>query len=220
MARRGPESEAVPVIGLTGGIGSGKSTVARRLGALGARIIDADRVGHEVLEPGAEAYDPVLHTFGREILDSSGRIDRKKLGAMVFADPDKLRALNAISHPAMAERMARRIAELRKERPPAIALDAAILFQAGWDRLCDRVWTVSASDDAAIRRLAGRDGLPPDQVRARLAAQWTNAQREAKAQRILRNEGSLEELMAEVDRAWREEVGGLTPRPPLKKERE
>jgi dephospho-CoA kinase len=201
-------SNSVPVIGLTGGIGSGKSTVARRLAELGARVIDADRVGHEVIEPGAEAYDEIVRAFGREILGPDGRIERKKLGALVFADQQKLGALNAISHPRMAERMARQIEQFRQARPipPAIVLDAAILFQAGWERLCDRVWTVSASDGAAVERITARDALEPSQVRARLAAQWSNAEREARAQRTIRNEGTVEDLLAEVDRLWREEV--------------
>jgi dephospho-CoA kinase len=200
--------KGVPVIGLTGGIGSGKSTVARRLAELGATVIDADRVGHDVLEPGAEAYDEIVRAFGPEILDVDGRIVRKKLGALVFADPEKLRALNAISHPRMAFRMARQIERLRAVDPPpkAIVLDAAILFQAGWERLCDRVWTVSAADGTAVARIAARDGLPPEQVRARLAAQWSNAEREARADVTLRNEGGLNELIAEVERLWKEEV--------------
>jgi len=201
-------SNSVLVIGLTGGIGSGKSTVARRLAELGARVIDADRVGHEVIEPGGEAYGEIVRAFGREILDAEGRIVRKKLGALVFAEPEKLRALNAISHPRMAERMARQIEQFRQARPipPAIVLDAAILFQAGWERLCDRVWTVSASGETAMARIAARDGLSPEQARERLAAQWSNAKREARAHRTIRNEGTLEELFAEVDRLWREEV--------------
>jgi dephospho-CoA kinase len=203
------KAKGVPVIGLTGGIGSGKSTVARRLAELGAAVIDADRVGHEVIEPGAEAHGEIVRAFGREILDGEGRIARKKLGALVFADADKLRALNAISHPRMAERMARQIEQLRATVPPPalIVLDAAILFQAGWDRLCDRVWTVSAGDETAIARMAARDGLAPEQARARLAAQWSNAEREARAHVTIRNERSLDELIAEVDRLWREEVG-------------
>jgi dephospho-CoA kinase len=198
----------VPVIGLTGGIASGKTMVSQRLAELGAHVIDADRVGHRVLEPDGEAYEQVIREFGEAILDGERRIVRQKLGALVFADPKQLRALNAISHPRMAARMAREIAEVRArpEPPPAIVLDAAILFQAGWERLCDAVWTVSASNEAAVARLAGRNGLPEDQARARLAAQWSNAQREARADRVLRNDSTIAALLAQVEGLWTETV--------------
>ena len=195
-----------PVIGLTVGIASGKTTVSQRLAGLGAHVIDADSVGHRVLEPGGEAYADVLRAFGEGILDEERRIARRKLGALVFGDPEKLAALNAISHPRMAARMAREIAEIqaRPEPPRAIVLDAAILFQAGWERLCDCVWTVSAPDELAVARLAERNGMAEPEARARLAAQWSNAQREARADRVLRNTGTREDLIAQVERLWRE----------------
>jgi dephospho-CoA kinase len=208
MKAKAPAAAAgrVPVIGLTGGIASGKSTVSARLAQLGAHVIDADAVGHRVLEPGAEAYEAVLREFGEEILDHERRIVRARLGALVFADAERLGRLNAISHPLMATRMAGEIAEVRARQapPPAIVLDAAILFQAGWDSLCDIVWTVSAPDDSAVARLAARNGMPAQQARARLAAQWSNAQREARAARTLRNDGSIAQLLEQVDRLWDE----------------
>jgi len=204
-----PPQTHPPVIGLTGGIGSGKSTVAQRLSGLGARVIDADRAGHLVLEPDGSAYGEVVRTFGPEILDSEGRIVRKRLGGLVFADPAQLAKLNAISHPLMAAQMEGEIASLRKGNPPpaAIVLDAAILYQAGWDKLCDTVWTVSVEDETAIVRLAARNGLNREEARARLAAQWSNSQREVRAQAVIRNDGSLEELHRRVDSLWRERIG-------------
>jgi dephospho-CoA kinase len=201
-----------PVVGLTGGIASGKSTVSAQLASLGAYIIDADRVGHQVLAPGGEAYDAVVSAFGREIVAADGTIDRRKLGAKVFADPGELKRLNGISHPRMAQRVAAEIAQVRAraaaERPPLIVLDAAILFEAGWDRLCDRVWTVEAAPDLALARLVSRNGLTREQAQARLNAQWTNAERAKRSQRVIANGGTVDELNAAVARLWQETVAG------------
>lgn len=199
----------VPVIGLTGGIAAGKSTVSARLRRLGAHVIDADAVGHRVLEPEGEAYGAVVEAFGRDILDDAGRVDRRRLGARVFAHEAQRRRLNAISHPLMARRMAAEIREVRARvsPPPAIVLDAAILFEAGWDALCDQVWTVSAPSALAERRLVADKGLAPDEARRRIAAQLSNAEREARAHRVIPNDGTLAELEAAVDAAWAEETG-------------
>ena len=200
------------VIGLTGGIASGKTTVSARLQELGAYILDADRVGHQVIAPSGPAYPRVIEAFGRDIVAADGTIDRKKLGAKVFADPANLKRLNAISHPLMAARMAEEIASVRNQadgkRPPLIVLDAAILLEAGWDRLCDAVWTVEVSPDIALARLIARNGLSEQQARARLDAQMTNGQRAERAQRIIRNSGTIQDLNAAVTRLWLETVGG------------
>jgi dephospho-CoA kinase len=196
------------VIGLTGGIASGKSTVSARLAALGAAIVDADWIGHQVIAPDGAAYRPVVETFGDGILGPDRSIDRRKLGAQVFADPALLKRLNAISHPLMARRMEQEIARLRAlpagRRPPLIVLDAAILLEAGWDRLCDAVWTVEAPPEIALRRLKARNGLSEPQARGRLEAQLSNAERAARAQRVIRNSGTLEALEQAVAALWRE----------------
>ena len=205
------ERSAPPVIGLTGGIASGKSAVSARLAALGATVIDADRIGHQVIAPDGEAYAQVVEAFGAEILAPDRSIDRGKLGAKVFAAPDQLRRLNGISHPLMARRMEREIAEVRarlaQRRPPLIVLDAAILLEAGWDRLCDAVWTVETPPEVALRRLMARNGLSEERARSRLRAQMSNAERAARAQRVIPNSGTLEELDAAVASLWREVTG-------------
>ena len=190
-----------PVIGLTGGIAAGKSTVSARLGALGAHIIDADRVGHRVLERGGEAYSPVVAAFGTEVLDDSGEIVRPHLGRLVFGNPARLAELNRLTHPPMAARMRREIAEVRRSpTPPAfIVLDAAVLFEAGWDELCDEVWTVSTQPERALERLVARNRLSPEAARARIEAQLGNAEREARADRVICNDGTLDALAAAVD---------------------
>lgn len=199
-----------PVVGLTGGMGAGKSTVAALLAERGAYVIDADRVGHAVLAPEGEAYAEVVAAFGRDILAADGTVDRKALGARVFGDAEALQRLNAISHPRMAERMAREIEAVRArpaaERPPLIVLDAAILLEAGWDRLCDAVWTVEVSEETAVARLAGR-GIGAGEARRRLARQLGNAERAARAGRVIRNEGSPADLAAHIERLWAEVAG-------------
>ena len=190
------------VIGLTGGIAAGKSTVSERLGALGAHVIDADRVGHRVLmREGGEAYEGVVAAFGGEILDEAGEIARPRLGRLVFADPARLAELNRLTHPPMRERMRREIADVRERAspPPFIVLDAAVLFEAGWDALCDEVWTVSTAPERALDRLVARNRLSPKAARARIDAQLGNAEREARADRVIRNDGTLDALDAAVD---------------------
>ena len=191
----------VPVVGLTGGIAAGKSTVSERLGALGAHVIDADRVGHRILKRGGEAYAPVVAAFGAEILDDAAEIVRSRLGRLVFGDPERLAELNRLTHPPMAERMRREIEEVRARPslPPFIVLDAAVLFEAGWDALCDEVWTVSAHPERALERLVARNRLTPEAARARIDAQLGNAEREARADRVIRNDGTLDALAAAVD---------------------
>ena len=195
-----PES-APPVIGLTGGIAAGKSTVSQRLAASGAHVIDADRVGHAVLLRGGEAYDAVVAAFGTEILDESKEIVRSRVGRSVFADPERLAALNRLTHPPMADRMRREIEAVRgwPSPPPFIVLDAAVLFEAGWEALCDEVWTVSTHPDRALERLVARNRLAPDAARARIEAQLGNAEREACADRVICNDGTLDSLAAAVD---------------------
>ena len=192
-----------PVIGLTGGIAAGKSTVSERLGALGAHVIDADRVGHRVLmREGGEAYEGVVAAFGAEkILDEAGEIARPRLGRLVFADPARLAELNRLTHPPMHERMRREIEEVRGQpsSPPFIVLDAAVLFEAGWDALCDEVWTVSTAPERALDRLVARNRLSPEAARARIEAQLGNAEREARADRVIRNDGTLDALDAAVE---------------------
>src|SRR3972149_2485197 len=128
------------VIGLTGGIGSGKSTVARMLQQKGAKLLSADAVGHEVYEPGRAASPGIVGAFGRQIVGPDGKIDRKLLGPIVFSDPEQLRRLNAITHPRMKELMREKLEAERARGAPIAVLDAALLFAAGWDDLTDEVW--------------------------------------------------------------------------------
>ena len=204
----GAKKDRIRVIGLTGGIAAGKTTVSQMLREKGAWLIDADSVGHQVIAPDGEAFAEVVRAFGEGILDEKGAIDRKKLGAVVFADPDNLKKLNAISHPLMARRMATEIEAVQdrrhEEKTPLILLDAAILFEARWDILCDEAWVVVAEPEVTIPRLMERNKFSREEAQARLNAQIGNQERILRAKRVIHNDGNLETLRARVDEIWRE----------------
>jgi dephospho-CoA kinase len=196
-------AERIPVIGLTGGIGAGKSTVTHMLEELGAAVIDADKVGHQIYLPDLPAWREIVGTFGQEVLHADRTINRQSLGKIVFADPEALRTLNRIVHPKMFERMAELIAELRvRGDMEAIVIEAAILIEANWQPLADQIWLVVASEPVVIERLAKQRNLSPEQVRTRIAAQLSNEERLKHAHVVIRNDGSLDEVRAAVQQAW------------------
>jgi dephospho-CoA kinase len=190
------------VIGLTGGIGSGKSTVSQLLAEMGAVLLDADKVGHEAYQPGTEAWKEVVAAFGREIVASDESIDRKKLGAIVFGDPAALERLNGIMHPRMYDMMADRIEGYRQQGVKVVVLEAAILLEAGWTPLVDEIWVTVASEPTVVRRVRERTGLPEEQIRSRIRSQLSNEERKKQASVVISNDGSLEELRARVVELW------------------
>jgi dephospho-CoA kinase len=193
----------IPVIGLTGGIGAGKSTVTHMIEELGAAVIDADKVGHQIYLPDLPAWREIVGTFGQEVLHADRTINRQSLGKIVFADPEALRTLNRIVHPKMFERMAELIAELRvRGDMEAIVIEAAILIEANWQPLADQIWLVVASEPVVIERLAKQRNLSPEQVRTRIAAQLSNEERLKHAHVVIRNDGSLDEVRTAVHQAW------------------
>ena len=192
-------------IGLTGGIGSGKSAAAKILAELGAPAIDADKVGHEIYQPGAPAYRELIDAFGGGILAADRTIDRRKLGPIVFADPAALKRLNAIVHPKMFARMGEMVAAMRRSgeaRP--IVIEAAILIEANWQPLFDEIWLVSASRQQVVARVERDRGLKPEQTEARIRTQLSDDERRKYATTVIRNDGTLEELRAAVTRLWRD----------------
>jgi len=193
----------VYVIGLTGGIASGKSTAAHCLASLGARVLDADRLGHRTYEPGGPAYDAVVQAFGAEVVAPDGAIDRAVLGQRVFASPEERQRLCAIVWPEIRKLVQAELETLVRRSPEAIVvLEAAVLLEAGWEDLVDEVWVVRVSPEIAVVRLVARNGLDPSEARARLAAQLSDADRMAHADRVFSNEAPPAELERALRREW------------------
>jgi dephospho-CoA kinase len=190
------------VIGLTGGIASGKSLVAKRLVELGAELIDADRVGWETYKQGTETYRTVIDAFGEDIVGADGEIDRSKLGPKVFGDADQRRRLEAIVWPAIRRLTSEKLEELRARGVDVAVVEAAVLVEASWQDLCDEVWLVVAESDTAIDRMIARNGLSREAAESRLAAQLSNNDRRAHADVVIENDGSLDELMRRVEEEW------------------
>ena len=194
--------ERMRVIGLTGGIASGKSLVSQQLAELGATVIDADRMGHEAYRKDTETFRQVVDAFGQEIVGADGEVDRKALGAKVFADPSQRRRLEEIVWPAMRRMMEERLAEMRSQGTEVAVLEAALLIEADWLPLADEVWLVTATPETARRRLMERNGLNAEQAESRLRAQLTNEKRRPYADVAIENDGTTEELRRAVDEAW------------------
>lgn len=190
------------VVGLTGGIGSGKSTVSRLLSAQGAVVADADQIARELVEPGTPGLAAIVARFGREMLDSAGRLLRQELGRAVFADPTALSALNAILHPAIVAEIEARGTAAKLAGDPVFVIDAALLVEFGLHRRCDVVWVVTSDLERRVARVATRDGLDASRVRARIAAQATDEQRLKVADSVIDNRGDLAELERRVLDLW------------------
>ena len=192
------------IIGLTGGIASGKSTAARYLGELGAHVIDADRLGHRAYEPGTAGHEAVIAAFGEDVRDGEGQIDRKALGAKVFGDAAQLKRLTDIVWPEIRRLAEAEIAAVQARQPDAVVvLEAAVLLEAGWQDAVDEVWAVTVERDVAVARASQRDSAPAAAVQARIDAQLSNADRTAKAHVVLDNSATLEALRAKLDAEWR-----------------
>jgi dephospho-CoA kinase len=170
---------------------------------LGAAVIDADQIGHQIYLPGLPAWQEIVATFGQDVLQADRTINRQALGKVVFADSEALRRLNHIVHPKMFERMAELIAERRaRGGMKAIVIEAAILIEANWQPLADQIWLVVASEPVVIERLAKQRNFSPEQVRTRIAAQLSNEERLKHAHVVIRNDGSLDAVRAAVQQAW------------------
>ncbi len=195
------------VLGLTGGIASGKSLVAADFVRRGARLLDADRIARDVVALGTPGLAAVLQRFGQEMRLPDGNLDRARLGALIFADAAARADLNALLHPRIRDRIA---ADLQAARAQGVALcvvDAALLFELGLDAACDAVIAVDCDEAQQIARLMARNGLTREAAQQRIASQWTAQARNARAGWTLDNRGSLAELDREMGRVWREITG-------------
>jgi dephospho-CoA kinase len=195
-------------IGLTGGIGTGKSEVSRILKELGATVIDADLVGHEAYTPHTPIWQQVVDAFGEDILQPSGEVDRRKLGPIVFGDPEALAKLNAIMHPGMAKMIQERMERLRGEGTEVVVVEAAVLVEAGWQYLFDEIWITNAPEDQVVERVCRRSNLTEEQVMGRIRSQLPFEERSQHAQVTVMNSGGLDDLQWEVESLWNSRVKG------------
>jgi dephospho-CoA kinase len=192
-------------VGLTGGIASGKSTVALMLAAKGALLIDLDELAHAVQAPEGEVWREIVRHFGLEILSPDGRIDRGRLGKCVFADRKKLDLLNGIVHPAVFGQWQERLDEIRKRRPEAIVLsEIPLLIEAGLKPTVDLILLVYLPPEGQIARLMARDGYSREEAESRLAAQMPIGEKLAYADIVIRNDGSLEQTRRAAAEVWEE----------------
>ena len=207
------------VIGLTGGIACGKSTVLAMLAALGARIIDADRVTHRLQQPGTPVFQQIVATFGRGVLSPTGALDRRRLGTIVFSDQAKLEQLEHLIHPAVRATIQSFIEEIGRNggygtrlgdlRRPVVVIDAIKLIEGGWVKECAQVWVVTCSEPLQLERLRTTRGMSEEEAQQRLAAQEPQASRLPYATVVLTNDGTQAETRAQVDAAWQKVLAAV-----------
>ena len=193
------------VIGLTGGIASGKTTVSETLKEFGAVIVNADLIGHEAYLPGRDAWKDIIAAWGEDLLDPETKeIDRRKLGGIVFADPEALQTLNRITWPRIYDMVAEKLDGYRNDDVNVVVLEAAILIEADWLDLVDEVWVTAAPEEEASRRLQNRNGLTEEQALQRIRSQITNEERAKHATVIIDTKHTIPEVQECVRQLWRE----------------
>ena len=193
----------VRILCLTGGLASGKSTATQFLKKQGALVIDADKLGHRAYDTGTQAYLKVIEAFGDDVVDDEHRIDRKVLGGKVFGQPAALKQLTDIVWPEIRRLAELEIAGFDAAYPDGlVVLEAAVLFEAGWDDIGDEVWAVVADRETAIDRAMARDGFAREAVEQRLAAQLSNEERRSRADVVIDNSGTLAHLQAQLTEQW------------------
>jgi len=192
------------VIGLTGGILSGKSTVSDMLEQLGAVTIDADKVGHDCYESHTEGWDKVIAAFGRDILGSSDEIDRAKLSQIVFEDDDALQKLNEIMHPIIRKSVEEKIRHFAEQGVDVVVVEAPVFLEAGWDDLVDQLWVTAVPEDVAAKRFSKRSGLTKQEAKRRIRSQMSNEERIKHANRAIDTSRGIEQTKSDVQKLWNE----------------
>lgn len=191
------------IIGLTGGIASGKSAITKRLEKLGAKSINCDLLGHLAYEPGKKAYHQIIEAFGQGVVAEDGTINRKALGPIVFADKSKLTQLNSIVWPEIGNLVQEKIESLAATGVRVVVVEAAVLLDAGWDAVVDEVWVTMVPEDEAIMRILSRDNISEERAINRIRAQMTNEERVSKAHVVLSSLWEPEYTQIQVERAWK-----------------
>ncbi|MDO4540370.1 MAG: dephospho-CoA kinase [Syntrophomonadaceae bacterium] len=192
------------IIGLTGGIASGKSTASQILRELGAAVIDTDKLAHRIMEPEQPAWHDIVEHFGPEVLNQDKTIDRAAMSAIVFRQPDRLELLNRITHPRVFEMLRQELAHQEAQRPDGpVFIEAAILFESGLDEMCDEVWVVWVDSDTQIKRLMERNGFDREEAARRIAAQMPLDEKARRAEVLIDNRGDLEQLRHRTEQAYR-----------------
>ncbi len=195
-------SEKIFIIGLTGGILSGKSTVAQMLVEKGAGHIDADKIGHEAYEPHTKTWQKAIDAFGTGILKDNEEIDRQKLGDIVFNDPQSLARLNRIVHPQIGRLVVEELEKLRSKGVDVVVIEAVLLIEARWTNIVDEVWVTVAPEETVLKRLQNRSGLSEEQARARIRAQLSSEERAKYGDVVINTDCDLSEVRATVDELW------------------
>lgn len=193
-------------IGLTGGIASGKSTVARMLAELGAVVVDTDKLAREVVVPGSAAVAAIRARFGPAVVDADGALQRDVLGRIVFSDQPARAWLEALLHPLIRRRAEELAVQAERAGQPAVVFDVPLLFETGWDQSVDRVWTVYVSPATQRKRLADRDRLTAAEIEDRIAAQLPIGDKAGRSDVVINNEGDLNDTLHQVEVAWSEAV--------------
>lgn len=189
------------IIGVTGGIGSGKSTVSKILERLGAKIIDADGIALEITAPGSKVLDEIIQYFGGEILSPQGQLDRKKLAQVVFNQPEKLKALNRMTHPPIMKKIKHWVSEEKiKGEASLLVIEASIPLQNGYQDMVDQIWVVTADMEVRVQRVKQRSGLSRDEILKRVYSQMSESEYKAIGDVVISNSGTLENLQQEIEK--------------------
>ena len=193
-------------IGLTGGIGTGKSLVSNILNDLGATVVNADLLGHEAYLPGTAGFDMVVDAFGDQIVGEDGTVDRKRLGPIVFSSPQNMSKLNAIMHPLIRDMIQGQLEEYSSNGTDVVVVEAAVLIEAGWQDLFDEVWVVTSDKETVIERLKDRNSLSREDAIARIESQMSNDERVGHSNVVISNDGTTDELADDVEQIWNTRV--------------
>ena len=192
------------IIGLTGTIGSGKSTVSERLKSLGALVLDADIISRQVVEPGTEGLEQIIALFGGSVINPDGTLNRKAMAKLVFADEEKRLLLNSIIHPAVLNTLKDKTAEEKKKNPNRVIVwDVPLLIEVGWNEFVDSVWLVTAPENVRIERIIRRDNCTAEQAEMRIRAQMSEDEKLKYSNDVIDNGSTLEKLYAQVDELYK-----------------